>query len=348
MRYEVKIGILAIIAIAAAFWGYKFIQGTNLFSSANVYHAYYDNVAGLTIGTPVQISGVNIGSVSNIQLDQQERLVRVEMDVKDGVNVPKGTVATISTVSLLGEKAIEFTYEKPCFGDGDCLDSGSELEAATKSILASFTGGAAGESPLDGIKDQLGSVVDSLEYMLFSKDSDNPIARSTQDLAVTMENLKYATGRLQRIMDANAGEINATFDNLATVTGTLSEKQAAIAGIIDNADQLTGKLSAVDIDKTMAEVNAAVTDLRGTLSEAEKAVGGVTSIMNKVNKGEGTLGKLLSDDARMYHQINSAMRSLDSLTTDFAERPYRFVPFKGRKRVLRYDRKDAELEPERN
>ncbi|MEL7160205.1 MAG: MlaD family protein [Bacteroidota bacterium] len=348
MRYEVKIGILAIIAIAAAFWGYKFIQGTNLFSSSNVYHAYYDNVAGLTIGTPVQISGVNVGSVSDIQLDQQVRTVRVELDIKDGVNVPKETVATIATISLLGEKAIELTYDKPCFGDGDCLEDGSEIKGASKSILASFTGGEAGDSPLDGIKEQLGNVVDSLEYMLFSEDSDNPIARSTQDLAVTMENLKYATGRLQNIMDANAGEINATFDNLATVTGTLSEKQAAIAGIIDNADQLTGKLSAVDLDKTMAEVNGAVADLRATLTEADKAMGGVTAIMNKVNDGKGTLGKLLSDDARMYYQINSAMRSVDSLTTDLEERPYRYVPFKGRKRVLRYDRKDAELEREGN
>ncbi|MEM9261679.1 MAG: MlaD family protein, partial [Bacteroidota bacterium] len=101
MRYEVKIGMLAIVAIGMAFWGFKFIQGTNLFSSSNYYFAYYDNVAGLTIGTPVQISGVNVGSVSNIQLDQQRRRVKVEMDVKDGVNVPPTTVATISTISLL-------------------------------------------------------------------------------------------------------------------------------------------------------------------------------------------------------------------------------------------------------
>jgi len=340
MRNEVRIGILAIVAIAAAFWGYKFIQGTNLFTRSNLYHAYYENVAGLTVGTPVQISGVNIGSVSEIQLDQQSRKVKVELDVNNGINVPKGTVATISTISLLGEKAIELKYEKPCFDD--CLPGGSELAGASQSILGSFLGGDPGENPLDGFKEKLNSVIDTLQYELFSEDSDNPVARSTQDLAATMENLKYATARLQNIMDANAGEINATFDNLATITGTLSDKQATISGIIDNAEGVTKKLSQIELDKTMAEVNAAVNDLRGTLGEADKALGGVTNIMNDVQSGKGTLGKLLSDD-KMYYQITRAMRSMDSLATDLEERPYRYVPFKGRKRVLRYDRKDEEI-----
>lgn len=341
MRYEVKIGILAIVAIGMAFWGFKFIQGTNLFSSSNYYFAYYDNVAGLTVGTPVQISGVNVGSVSNIQLDQQRRRVKVEMDVKDGINVPPTTTATISTISLLGEKAIELVYQKPCFGDDDCLESGSEMKGASKGILASFTGGDAEENPLDGFKTELKNVVDSLEYTLFNEESDNPVARSTQDLAATMENLKYATARLQNIMDANAGEINATFDNLSTITGTLSDKQAAIAGIIDNAEGLTDNLAKVELDKTMAEVNATIKSLQNTLSEADQALGGVSTIMNDVQAGKGTLGKLLSDD-QMYNQINRAMISLDSLATDFEARPYRYIPLKGRKRVLRYDRKDAE------
>ncbi|MEM9260674.1 MAG: hypothetical protein AAGA62_13570 [Bacteroidota bacterium] len=184
-------------------------------------------------------------------------------------------------------------------------------------------------------------MVDSLEYTLFNEKSDNPVARSTQDLAATMKNLKYATARLQNIMDANAGEINATFDNLSTITGTLSDKQAAIAGIIDNAEGLTDNLAKVELDKTMAEVNATIKGLQNTLSEADKALGGVSTIMNDVQDGKGTLGKLLSDD-EMYNQITRAMVSLDSLANDLEERPYRYVPFKGRKRVQRYDRKDKE------
>jgi phospholipid/cholesterol/gamma-HCH transport system substrate-binding protein len=342
MRYEVKIGILAIVAIALSFWGYKYIEGSNLLSRSTVYYANYDNVAGLTIGTPVQISGVTVGAVNDIQLDQQSRLVKVAMDINNNVNVPKSTVASLSTISVLGEKAIELEYDDPCFGSGDCAEPGALLKGNSKSILASFMGGDEDANPLDGLRSEVSSALDSLEYMLFSKESDNPIARSSQDLAATMENLKLSTARLQRIMDANAGEINATMNNLEVLTGTLASKQESIAGIIENAEKLTGSLSEVDLDKTMAEVNASITKLRGTLVEADKALGGVSEIMADVQSGKGTLGKLLQDDG-IYDRLNRASLAADTLLTDLQERPYRYIPFKSRRRVLKFDEKDAAL-----
>ncbi|TXF89707.1 MCE family protein [Neolewinella aurantiaca] len=349
MRYEVKIGLLAIVAIAVAFWGYKYIQGSNILSNSNYYHAIYDDVGGLTVGTPVTISGVTVGSVNEIILDQVKRKVKVTFDIQGGINIPKETDAYIATVSLLGEKAVVLEYSTPCFGGKDCAPEGSELNGYTKGILASFTGGGGKgeESPLDGMKDQLGATLDSLEYKFFSPESDNPIARSTNDLAVTMENLKASTARLQRIMDQNAGEINTTFDNLAGLTNTLATKQESIAGLIDNAENFTGDLSKLDLDKTMVEVNQAIASLKTTLNEADKAMGGVNSVMNKVNSGQGTLGKLLTDD-KIYDRLNSATMAADTLFSDFQEKPYRYIPFKSRKRVLKHDRKDAALEEEQN
>lgn len=349
MRYEVKIGLLAIVAIAVAFWGYKFIQGSNILSSSNYYYAIYDNVDGLTVGTPVTISGVTVGSVNEILLDQVKRKVKVSFDIKDGINIPKETDAYIATVSLLGEKAVSLEYETPCFGTGDCAPEGSELNGYTKGIIASFTGGGGKDdkSPVDGIKEQVGSTLDSLEYKLFSPESDNPIARSSNDLAVTMENLKNSTARLQRIMDQNAGEINTTFDNLASLTNTLATKQESIASLIDNAEDFTGDLSKLELEKTMTEVNQAIANLKNTLNQADKAMGGVNNVMNKVNSGEGTLGKLLTDD-KIYNRLNDASFAVDTFLTNFREKPYRYVPFKSRKRVLKHDRKDAELKAEQN
>ena len=349
MRYEVKIGLLAIVAIAVAFWGYKFIPGSNILSSSSYYYAIYDDVGGLTVGTPVMISGVTVGSVNKILLDQVKRKVKVTFDIQKEVNIPKNTDAYIATISLLGEKAVTLEYEKPCFGDGDCAPEGSELSGYTKGIIASFTGGGGKDdtSPVDGIKDQLGATLDSLEYKLFSPDSDNPIARSSNDLAATMENLKASTARLQRIMDQNAGEINTTFDNLATLTNTLAAKQESIAGLIDNAEAFTGDLSKLELDETIAEVNQAIASLKNTLNQADKAMGGINSVMNKVNSGQGTLGKLLTDD-KIYDRLNSATLAADTLFSDFQDKPYRYIPFKSRKRVLKHDRKDAVLEKEQN
>jgi len=206
MRYEVKIGILALVAIALAFWGYKFIQGSNILSSSNNYYATYATIDGLTVGTPVTISGVTVGAVKEIYLDQLTRKVKVTFDIKDGINIPQKTEAYITTVSVLGEKAVALEYKSPCSGESDCLAEGSEIPGYTRGIFASFTGGGGkgDESPMDGIEDRVGTAIDSLKYELFNSESKNPIARSTNDLAVVMENLKYSTARLQRIMDQNS------------------------------------------------------------------------------------------------------------------------------------------------
>jgi phospholipid/cholesterol/gamma-HCH transport system substrate-binding protein len=67
--------------------------------------------------------------------------------------------------------------------------------------------------------------------------------------------------------------------------------------------------------------------------------------MSSVKDGKGTLGKLMTDDA-IYERLNRASLAADTLLTDLQERPYRYVPFKSRKRVLKFDRKDAELAEE--
>ena len=342
MRNEVKIGILALVAILAAFWGFKFIQGSNLFSSAQTYYVAYKDVAGLTVGTPVQIAGVAVGTVNQIALDQQKKMVVVTLEVKKNVNVPVGTKAYISTVSLLGEKAVQLEYDKPCFGDGDCAEDGSYLDGSSKGILASFLGTDPDADPAEGIKSQLGEAVDSIRWTLFSPESDNPIAQSSRDLATTMENLKFATARLQQIMDANSREINTTFDNLASLTSTINSKEATIGRILDNADSLSANLSGLQLEETVAEVNTSIVRLRGTLDEADKALGGVTNVMNDVQEGKGTLGKLLTDD-EIYNRLNRASMAADTLLVDLQERPYRYVPFKSRRRVLKFDRKDEAL-----
>ncbi|WP_116124621.1 MlaD family protein [Lewinella sp. IMCC34183] len=343
MRYEVKIGILAVVAILLAFWGFKFIQGSNLFSSSQVYYVAYNDVAGLTVGTPIQISGVSVGSVKSIKLDQQKKEVVVTLEIRKNVNIPESTRAYITTVSLLGEKAVVLEYDRPCFGEDDCAESGTYLTGSSKGILASFLGTDPDADPTEGLKAQVSEAVDSLQWTLFNENSDNPIARASRDLAVTMENLRASTAQLQQLMNANSRQINATLSNLESLTGTLNENEQGIANIIQNADTLTNNLSGLELEETVSEVNASIVRLRGTLDEADRALGGVTSVMQDVQNGRGTLGKLITDD-EIYNRLNRASLAADTLLSDFQDRPYRYVPFKSRRRVLKFDRQDEAMD----
>ena len=92
MRKETKIGILAVLALVGFIWGYKFLKGQNLFSSSQVFYAFYSNVDNLPTSSPVLINGLEVGMVTRQFLDENhpERII-IEFDVLKENNVPKPT-----------------------------------------------------------------------------------------------------------------------------------------------------------------------------------------------------------------------------------------------------------------
>ena len=97
-----------------------------------------------------------------------------------------------------------------------------------------------------------------------------------------------------------------------------------------------------DLKKTLTEVNASLSNLKTTLTKAETAMGSINAMVGKINNGEGSLGKLVSDD-RLYDNLNSLSFKMDTLLEDFHDKPYRYMPFKSRRKVLKFDKKDANL-----
>ena len=110
--------------------------------------------------------------------------------------------------------------------------------------------------------------------------------------------------------------------------------------IRDSTDSLTAKFADLEIEKTLNGANEAIASLQTTMASADKAVGQLTNLLAKINKGEGAIGKLMTDESIITQFATTATR-LDSLMTDFQERPYRYMPLKSRRRVKKLDRLDA-------
>lgn len=337
MKNEVKIGILAIVTIALSLWGYKFILGKNMLVKSNIYKVIYQSVDGMQIGTQVRISGVRVGSVASINL-QKDQSVTVFLDMNKGVRIPKNTVAAIISTGFMGGKAIELIYDRPCSGD-DCAKSGDFIQGETKGLVSSMMGEENLENYMEIIKTGLQDVVDDLNEKLLSEDSDSPLAKSVRDLQGTLENLRSATGQVDRLMRNSSNDIDRTMSSLASVSGNIAAKNDQIGSIINNADSLSRQLAAADLQATLDEVNTTIKSLKNTLSTADQALAGVSSAVGKINNGEGSLGKLLHDD-QLYQNISELSLRADSLFNDFQDRPYRYMPLKSRKKVKKFDRQD--------
>lgn len=340
MTNETKVGLLAVITIVASVIGYNFLKGINLVNAPNSLFAKYENVASLTVSAPIMINGLQVGVVKDIYFLEDMQTIEVEMNIEQDYKIPKDAEAIITSLSIMGGTAIKIRYNSIC-GGPDCAQSGDRLKGRVAGMLENLIGDPKDIDPyFDGLKKNVRPMVDSVKASLTNPNANDDISKSIRDIAIVLENLKATTANMNKLMAQNARPINGVLKNAETFSGNLNESNQNIKGIMQNTDSLTANLADLELEKTLSSTNEAITSLKNTMTSADQAVGKLTTLLDKINNGEGALGKLMND-ATIIDQFAATAVRLDSLMTDFQERPYRYMPLKSRRKVKRLDRKDA-------
>lgn len=338
MSNEVKIALLAVAAIALSFWGIKFIKGKNLLTRSNLYYVEYDDALSLQTSSAVVIQGVSVGFVSDVKLQKGSEKILVTLDLDKDLEVPKGTRAEIFANGFMGTKSVRLQFPPVAERQG-LQEPGSYLIPGAVGFLGANIPQEELKQYMQIISDGIKGALDSLNKSL-AGDPNGPVQKSLKNLEMTLANLQSATSTADRMLASSSGDINGSLKNLNEITKSLAASKAKIGSIIDNADKFSGQLNQMDLKKTLGEVDQTLDGLKVTLNKANQTLGSVEGMMNDVKAGKGSLGKLLSSDS-LYNNIDKLSASADSLTNDLKNRPYRYIPFKGRKRVQKYDKLDA-------
>lgn len=339
---EVKIGILTIVTLAVSLWGFKFLQGRNMLRASNLYYVEYPSIDLLKKATDVTINGFPVGVVADMYLkpNDPEKNIVVVLDLKKEIQIPKDARAVIVSTGFMGDKSVMIQYDRPCSGP-DCAQSGDYLKGELQGFMSYMLGG---DGTLDtymaSIKSGFADLIDTLNQQVLSPESQTPLSESVADLRQSLANLESATSQLDQLMRRSGGKIDGTLGNLQSVTGNLDSKEKEINTLIDNFSLVSTQMKEADLKKTLDEVKASVTNLKTTLATTEQTLGGVNTVISKINAGEGSLGKLLKDDA-LFNDISGLSSKADSLMTDIQARPYRYLPLKSRAKVKKFDRLDA-------
>ncbi|MEO1516988.1 MAG: MlaD family protein [Bacteroidota bacterium] len=347
MSNETKIGLFAVIVIAMFIWGYKFLKGQNVFTSSRLFYVEYQQVNQLAASAPVFINGFQVGVVSSIYLKPEDmRTIVVVLNIDRGVSIPKDTKANIVSTGFVSGPAISLRFDGPCEGDG-CAQSGDYLQGETKGALESLIGQDELDVYLSKLGDGVGGAFDVLNQRISDDDPNNQIGKTLRDLQASVNNLRQTSDQLNRMMISSAGSIKGILSNLDQVTGTLAESNEEVKKILANTSALTSDLAKANISATLDTANLtlsaakeAIEGLQSTLETTKSTMEGANALVGKINQGEGTIGKLFTDDG-LYEKLNETSERVDSFLMDIETRPYRYIPLKSRRKVKRYDRKDA-------
>jgi len=323
---EFKIGLMAIIVIALSVWGYKFLKGRNLLKASNNYYVRYENISGLPNSAAILIRGMNVGTVADIELDADMQSIIATLDVKKGIQIPKDAEAVIISTGLMGGKAVDLVFDQPCSGT-DCAKPGSFLKGRVQGFFDSFLDPGP-EGTLAKVKETIGDILKTAGDSLSSPTADNEFAKTFSQLSLLMKNLASITGTFNNSVGAYDKHLKGSLSNLETVTGALANNQQKISDIIGNLESITRQFNEANVGTNagtlITDAQVTMKSLNATIAEANTAFADLATIMNELDEGKGTLGKLLNDEA-LYDNLNSASVDLDLLLQDFRLNPKRYV-----------------------
>lgn len=299
---EARIGLLVASAILIFFAGFYFLKGANIFSGENEYYVYYDNVQGLQPSSPVQVKGMAVGRVSAIALNGEGK-VKVTIAINKKTKIPKGTIASLTSVDLLGTKAISLK-----------LSSATEETPDESTLPGDIEGGI-----IDALSVEITPLLRDMRHAVGTLDSVLVSVNGVLDLQ-SRENLKNAIANLDATMqnfsqlstrlNSESEQLQGVIRNANTITANLASNNERITRIINNAATVTDQLSEAQVDKTMKEFQAAAKNL--------------TEVLNKVNSRDGSLG-LLVNDPTMYNNLNTSLNTLNLLMADIQAHPTRYI-----------------------
>lgn len=298
MRREVKIGIFTVAILALLYWGVNFLKGRDLFNRSLTYYAYYDNVSGIQISSPIIIRGINAGTVTGIKFRPDlNNAVEVRFDVKSSYRIPDNSVVRLFSNGLMGGKALEVEL-----GDSpNYLPDGATVRSASESSFLELAG-----SELDYFKQKLNRLINSLELTLSSVNTI--LTDNSGRIAGTLEGLRKGAVAF----GSKGEELRQIIDNINEVSETLAGNAERIDATMANIESVSGELAGADIGRTIQTLNGAIEELNITL--------------NAVNSMDGTIGMLINDPS-LYDSLSQASANLAGLLEDLQNNPKRYVHF---------------------
>lgn len=331
MKRELRLGILGIVLAGLMIWGYQFVKGKNIFKSIISIQTVIDDVTGLAISSPVKINGFKVGNVTDITLNPEDiNSMVISMDIDGNIKFPKSTVASIISGQIVGGKEIVLDFSALCDGS-NCLQEGDMIKSRNIGFIESLVGEENLENYGAGIKQTVGSVMDTVGAVLMNKDSDSPINRSFRSLEETMDNLVATTSSMNALFSRSQDELSATISNLAIITETMATSDTKLRNMFTNLDMVTKQLRDADLGSTVGNANKAIdtangmlTDVSGTLEEANKTFTNLSDLLTKVDKGDGSMAKLMNDK-QLYDNLASTSKNLSLLLQDVRLNPKRYV-----------------------
>lgn len=286
---EFKVGIFTLVGVAATLFAI-FVLSPNLFKSqeSTRYYTHLPDASGLMRKTQVKTNGVTVGNVVEVELDGN--LTKVSFEVRGNVRIPIGSTIEVRTVGFLGDKFLEIKRAD----NAQFIPPGELVPRRT------------GVYGMEEIFEKVGKVTESLADVLGTEEGK-------RSLANIVHNIEDITAEVKNIVNENRTGIRETIANVnstsAALKRALGDKPESLEQIVENVRKFTASLNEVLDDENKQKVSRILASLDETITEFKGAGRNINLISAKVEKGEGTIGRLVNDD-KALNELEGALKDI--------------------------------------
>jgi len=291
MKSELKVGIFfAVVLVMIAVIILVVGDISNLFKKPGYsLYLYFDSAVGLEKRNVVRLAGVKIGYIDDIRLKGSKAEVVLSIDSKVGIK--KGSRAKLAALGLLGEKYIEIIPGK---GPG-IIQPGETMESISSVGFDQL-------GPLwFSVGDEIRELGKSLRELVGEE-------KTKENFKETIQNLSALVADLKDVFEANKGIMNESLQNSSKAIQNFDQRSERISR---NLDELISVLKDT-VEENRGDVKLSLKNIKELISRIEEAVQLLNKSLNKINRGDGTLGKMIQQP-ELYTKAEETVQSLQRI-----------------------------------
>jgi phospholipid/cholesterol/gamma-HCH transport system substrate-binding protein len=338
------VGLLVLIGAGAFLFTFGSLDQSIDMENTYSVDAVFDDATGLVVNSRVMLSGIPVGMISGIKLDGADRSkARITLAIRSDIVLHQGEVDAATgalrhaatamrlQASLLGDYYIGLTpgLAGPPVAAGGVIPitiASSGLEA----VIAQMEDSTKGIFPkLDKIVTDISSITGSLRENFGEEEGTQAIREIRDNVLVTTKEVAALSTEVRTFVNqrviAQGDSVERIIQNVEALTATLKNTSTKasdqVDGILTNVDDMTAQLKGFVDDQT----NAAAGDKPGTVAhtlhsidrsvaELEGTLENTRSITTRIDSGEGTIGRLVTDDA-LIDSVEGVVDDIQDITS---------------------------------
>jgi phospholipid/cholesterol/gamma-HCH transport system substrate-binding protein len=277
---EVRVGIFVAICLTLMAWLiWKFGKYEPLTRNTYEITVVFDNVGGIVKDAGVLYGGIKVGSVRDITLDQTGLLkVNVKLAIFNGVKIRSDSKFVINQSGLLGDRYVDVIPQSATAGfikPGDVLAGSSsvDLTEAIRSVVDVLHLAAGTIARVD-------KAIQRIDETVLNRESLEHIQSAMANLDATSSNAVGLSLSLRTVVDESRGKVDNTLTKFSGAADNLNHASEDVRGLVSNANGV--------VVENRENIRIAVDKLAESSRQLQ-------DILARLEKGEGTAGKLLVD-----------------------------------------------------